>query len=117
MRRSYIFSLLIFLFASICYGTDLTKGSLAGKWIFKYMILDGDIKNKSPVNLTMEFLSDGQVINYSHAGEKTFAKYKIDGSTIIYTDKRGKQNWKLKSFSGNKLHVDHSGAEMFFDRK
>lgn len=107
--------LLSMLLAGIAHGADLSSTSLSGKWTFTHMILDGE--KKVPVNLGMEFLPSGEVVNYSRAGkEKNRGNYVIDQGLITYTDKRGPQRWEVKQFDGDTLIVDHEGAEMFFTR-
>ena len=97
-------------------AADVTPQSLSGKWLFTHMKLDGTIERK--VNRIMEFKSDGVVINYDAVGkESSRATYKIKEGLIVYSDQRGDQKWKVKKFSKEDLHVDHSGAEMFFKRQ
>lgn len=103
------------LLTGIAYAADLSSKTLSGKWTFTHMILDGE--KKVPVNLGMEFLPSGELINYSQGGaEKSRANYVIDQGVIHYTDKRDPQRWEVKQFDGDTLIVDHKGAEMFFTR-
>jgi hypothetical protein len=66
----------------------------------------------------MEFLPDGEVINYDRSGnERSHATFTLNNGVILYVDNRGKQRWKVLDFTGDRLHVDHRGAEMFFERR
>ena len=116
MKR-YFLPLLIFLAASFALdAAELSPQSLSGKWLFTHMKLDGATERK--VNRLMEFKSDGVVINYDAAGkESSRASYKISEGVIVYSDQRGDQKWKVKAFGKENLHVDNSGAEMFFKRQ
>ena len=115
MRR-FTFALIFLLYPGFLPAADISVETLTGKWTFTHMLLDGETKR--PVNLLMEFLADGQVINYDRAGkEKSRATYTVENAEILYSDKRGKQAWKVLEFDGQTLHVDHQGAEMFFERQ
>ena len=104
-------------FLSNANAAELSTEALAGKWNFKYMILDGDTANKRTVNRILEFMPDGKVINYGRDGKKTYAEYKISNGMILYSDEHGDQKWKVESFSKDKLHIDNRGAEMFLERE
>ena len=69
------------------------------------------------LNYKTEFLAAGTAVYYAAAGnQSTRGTYVVEGGTIIYTDEKGEQKWKLVSMNENSLHVDHRGAEMFFKR-
>ena len=102
--------------STLCIASGLSSESLEGKWIFTHILMEGSKEMK--VNRQIEFLSDGLVVNYGVAGnEESRATYEVTGDRIIYIDGNGKQIWKVVSFKENALHVDHSGAEMFFERQ
>ncbi len=109
-----LFFFLFFIFTpALALSLDVTPDALAGKWTFTHMILDGEQTRR--VNKKMEFLPEGEVINFNKDGsEKSRATYTISDSTIVYTDKRGAQPWKIQKFDGKSLHVNHKGADMFF---
>lgn len=70
------------------------------------------------VNVVMDFRPDGKVVNYNSSGEETdVATYELKQGSIVYSDKNGKQKWKLKKFGNGKLVVDHLGAQMFFEKQ
>jgi hypothetical protein len=101
---------------ALCIAAELSSDSLEGKWMFTHILMEGSKEMK--VNRQMEFLSDGMIVNYDAAGnEESRATYEITGDWIIYIDGNGKQKWKVVSFKENALHVDHRGAEMFFERQ
>ena len=94
---------------------ELTAASLQGKWLFARMLLDGTTEMKP--NRQMEFLGDGTVLNYDWEGKVgSRATWELENGRIIYQDQNGRQEWKVISFDGAALHVDHKGAEMFFER-
>jgi hypothetical protein len=94
---------------------ELSAESLAGDWVFMHIIMDGE--RQMTVNRKTQFIADGTVVNYDAAGsEKSRGSFKLEGGTIVYTDEKGKQNWKVISFDSDSLHVNHRGAEMFFER-
>lgn len=96
-------------------AAELSVKSLQGDWIFTHIIMDGERKIK--VNRKTQFLADGTAVNYDAGGyEKSRHSYRVEGNSIIYTDDKGEQNWKLVAFDGDSLHIDHRGAEMFFKR-
>ena len=104
------------LLSTFVSAEELSGDSLAGKWMFTHMVLDGG--SPRTVNQLMEFQSDGAIINYDPAGnEHSRASYTLQSGSIIYTDQRGEQTWKLVEYGGDSLHVDHRGAEMFFTRQ
>jgi len=108
--------LLILLIPIIASATELTISALSGKWEFTHMILDGERERR--VNMLVEFLPDGSAISYDKSGkEKDRTTYLIKDGMILYNGKRGVEKWKVKSFQTDKLYVDHSGAEMFFERR
>ena len=110
-------ALVLFLTApTTSWATELTAESLHGKWMFTHILMDGSREMK--VNNLTEFLPSGSAVFYDSAGnERGRGSYKVSGNTITYTDNKGKQVWKLVSFEVGKLHVDHRGAEMFFERR
>ena len=96
------------------FSLDLSINTLAGKWQFKRIVTE---EYETSVNIQMEFEPDGTVINYAPNGQEIGrGSYKIEGGYIIYTDKNGEQPWEVKAISEDRLHVDHRGAEMFFER-
>lgn len=112
-----VIALAVLLFSSVCLAADLSNESLAGTWNFTHMVLDGDVDNPRPANVIMEFSADGQIVNKYGQGKVTPAEYRIDGDTIIYSDKNGEQRWQVVEYSERKMHVNNSGAEMFFERQ
>lgn len=107
--------LLLALASSTAYAAELSNKSLSGTWKFTHMILDGE--QTVPVKRKMKFLPSGEIINYDRKGEEEGrANYVIEGGYIRYTDKRGKQPWKVIKFEEDTLVVDHKGAEMFFSK-
>ena len=107
---------LVMTSTTLCIGAELSSDSLEGKWMFTHILMEGS--KEMEVNRQMEFLSDGMIVNYDAAGnEESRATYEITGDWIIYIDGNGKQKWKVVSFKENALHVDHRGAEMFFERQ
>jgi hypothetical protein len=80
------------------------------------MVMEGS--QEMQLNMPTEFQADGIVVFYLPTGdEHGRGSYKVDQASIIYTDKNGKQVWKLVAVEDGKLHVDHRGAEMFFERQ
>ena len=112
-----VIALSVLLLNSVCLAADLSNESLAGTWNFTHMILDGDVDNPRPANVIMEFSADGQIVNKYGQDKVTPAEYRIDGDTIIYSDKNGEQRWQVVEYSEGKMHVNNSGAEMFFERQ
>jgi len=115
LRYTLAIPLALALLASPCMAAELSATSLEGTWIFTHIIMDGEREMK--VNRKTQFLADGSLVNYDAAGnEKSRGTYEVTGDTIVYTDDQGIQNWKVLAFDENSLHVDHRGAEMFFER-
>jgi hypothetical protein len=101
--------------ASPAMATELSATSLEGTWMFTHIMMDGERDMK--VNRKTQFLADRSLVHCDAAGnEKARGTYEVTGDTIVYTDDKGKQNRKVLAFDGNSLHVDHRGAEMFFER-
>ena len=97
-------------------SAELTSESIQGKWLFTHILMDGTRDMK--VNNLTEFLPAGSAIFYDSAGqEQSRGTYEVSENAVIYNDDKGQQVWKLVSFEENKLHVDHKGAEMFFERQ
>jgi hypothetical protein len=97
-------------------AADMTQASIQGKWMFTHILMDGT--QEMQVNNPTEFLADGSAVFYDSAGnERSRGTYQVFGDKIVYADAKGKQVWKLVSFEAGKLHVDHRGAEMFFQRR
>ena len=95
---------------------ELSAEALHGKWLYTHILMDGT--REIQVNYLTEFFPDGSVAYFDGAGvEKDRGRYVVSGDAIIYTDEKGEQVWKLVSLSEGKLHVDHRGAEMFFERQ
>ncbi len=114
--RILLYIIFLFLVPVSVYGADLSSDSLTGKWNFTHMILDDE--SIRPVNRLMEFLPEGAIINYDQSGvENSRASYVIKPGVIIYTDKRGEQLWEVILFEEDKLHVNHYGADMFFEKQ
>lgn len=111
---------LIFLFFFLSYtqaqAEDLTKSAIEGKWLFTHIVMEGG--REIQVNQTADFSSDGTVVYYG-AGGNEFSRgtYSVKPDAITYSDTRGEQEWKLVSLQDGKLHVDHRGAEMFFEKQ
>ncbi len=107
--------ILLFL-TSICLSVQISQNNLVGKWTFVYWMEDGDETSKRDINLVMDFKDDGTVV--TEMGKKTGnANYKVEGETIIYSDKRGKQVWKvISSVPGKSFKVNHKGALMYFQK-
>ena len=107
---------LLIVSTTTCIAAELTTDSIEGKWMFTHILMDGTREMK--VNRLMEFLTDGSIVNYDAVGnKKSHASFEISDDNIIYVDSKGKQKWKVISFEENVLHVDHRGAEMFFERQ
>ena len=97
-------------------AAELSASSLEGKWLFTHIIMDGE--REKQINRQTRFFADGSLVYYDAAGnEKTRGSFEVNSNTIVYTDEKGIQNWKVLSFDDNSLHVDHRGAEMFFERQ
>jgi hypothetical protein len=113
----WVISALLFSNVSLAeQAYELTAESLYGKWLFTHILMDGD--REMPVNRPIEFFEDGTVVNYDMQGnEKTRGTFRIEQDTILYEDDNGPQAWKLVSLDEHVLHVDHMGAEMFFNRQ
>ena len=115
LRYAFAMQLALAIFASPCMAAELSARSLEGTWIFTHIIMDGERELR--VNRKMEFLADGSLVNYDAAGnDESRGTYEVTADTIVYTDDKGQQNWKVLAFDENSLHVDHRGAEMFFER-
>lgn len=116
MKKLLLIPALLLSLTSICLGLQITQSELVGQWTFVYWMEDGDETSKRDINLVMDFKDDGTII--TKMGDKTeSANYKVEGETIIYSDKRGKQVWKIISFEpGNSLKVNHKGAIMYFQK-
>lgn len=115
LRYACAIQLALIIFASPCMAVELSAKSLEGTWIFTRIIMDGETELK--VNRKTQFLADGSLVNYDAAGnEKSRGDYEVTADTIVYTDDKGQQTWKVLAFDENSLHVDHRGAEMFFER-
>ena len=116
MKKLFITTYLFLLFSSNVIAENLSTSSLSGKWTFTHMNLDDT--DDRPVNRAIEFLNDGTVINYDASGnKKSNASYTIQGNTIVYQDKQGKQKWLVEKFDKTNLQVDNRGAMMFFERQ
>jgi hypothetical protein len=115
--KTYFLALIIIFFPAFVCAEELTHDALVGKWLFTHMILDGS--SQRPVNQLMEFLPNGVVINYIDAAgdELSRGSYEVEPGKVIYVDKHGTQTWKVVEFNNTMLHVNNSGAEMFFDRQ
>lgn len=116
LQRLILTVLIAFVPAIPAIAAELTADSLQGKWMFTHILMEENREIK--VNRVMEFLPDGTIVNYDPLGnEAGRATYEIAGDRILYEDSNGKQKWQLISFQENALHVDHRGAEMFFERQ
>ena len=112
--KYFVTFILALAIPAIAFSLDLSNSSLAGKWQFKRIVTE---EYETSVNIQMEFKPDGTVINYAPNGQEiSRGSYKIEGGYIIYTDKNGEQPWEVKTIAEDRLHVDHRGAEMFFER-
>ena len=110
-----LLALFLYLPGSAALAEELTEQSIEGKWLFTHIVMEGGREIK--VNQTAEF-SDGTVVYYIAGGnESGRGTYSVDPAAITYTDKKGEQVWKLVSLENGILHVDHRGAEMFFEKQ
>jgi len=116
MKKLLLIPALFLFFTSICLSIQISQSELVGQWTFIYWMEDGDETSKRDINIIMDFKDDGTV--NTNMGNKTeAANYKVDGNTIIYSDKRGKQVWKIISFEpGKSFKVNHKGAMMYFQK-
>jgi hypothetical protein len=97
---------------------ELNLAALEGTWLFSHMLLDGETNRA--VNKFIVFEPDGDVVTYYDPdGKHEFSRatYTVKAGTIVYSDDKGDQNWEVLNFSSDKLHVDHRGAELFFERR
>lgn len=97
---------------------QLTQSTLEGTWLFSHMLLDGETNR--PVNKFLVFEPDGDVVTYHDPdGKHEFSRatYTVQAGSIVYSDDKGDQNWRVLDFSAGKLHIDHRGAELFFERR
>lgn len=108
--------LVTFVYAAALHATDLSNVTISGKWIFTHMLLDGE--THMDVNRLVEFTQGGEAVWYDAGGnKKSLGNYTINAGVIDYVDDNGPQNWKVVEFGEGRLHVDHKGAEMFFQRQ
>ena len=115
-KAIFAFLFLLAAFASPSFATELSAQSLEGTWMFTHIIMDGE--REIQVNRETRFFADGSLVYYDATGNvKTRGTFEASGKTIVYTDEKGEQNWEVMAFDGNSLHVDHRGAEMFFERR
>jgi len=116
MKKLLLLPCILLSFTSICFSAQISQNDLLGEWTFVYWMEEGDETSKRDINIIMDFQKDGSVI--TKMGNKTeSAKYKVEGETILYTDKRGQQVWKIISFDpGKSFKVNHKGAEMYFSK-
>jgi len=99
------------------WASDLSVDELVGKWEFLHWADSGNLDNTHDVGLVMEFMADGTVTTYM-PNKSVTERYQLSGSTIIYSDKRGDQEWKVVSFvPGNTLVVDNFGAVMTLEKR
>lgn len=119
LRRAILapaFLLVTFVYAAALHAADLSNTTISGKWVFTHMLLDGE--TRMDVNRLVEFTQSGEAVWYDAAGiEKSMGNYTINAGVIDYVDTNGSQNWKVVEFREGTLHVDHKGAEMFFQRQ
>lgn len=107
---------LLVTIASTCAAQQFSREDVVGNWTWTHMILEDGPEYK--INETVEFQADGTYIQYDMTGGvRVRANWEISGDMLVYNDKRGEQKWKLVSFEKTKLHFDHAGAEMFFERQ
>jgi len=116
-RAIYSIAVILFLTTSVPGWTaGLTADSVQGQWLFTHILMDGT--REMQVGNRTDFLADGTAVFYDSAGNvRSRGTYRVNNSAIVYTDPKGEQVWKLVSFDKGKLHVDHRGAEMFFERQ
>ena len=113
---SVLVSGLFMMIASTCLADEFIKENVTGTWLFTHMIMDGGSEVK--LNEKVVFGDDGSYTQYLPTGDlRGRGTWEISGDTLNYNDQRGKQKWKLVSFEDGKLHVDHKGGEMFFERQ
>ena len=104
------------LFSSTVIADSLSQEAIQGKWRFTHIVMDGDREVK--VNQTVDFRTDGSAVYYGAGGnESARGSYVVESDAIRYTDNKGEQVWKLLSFEDGRLHVDHRGAHMFFEKE
>lgn len=120
MRRINFKLIAIFFFVAFSSGSamalELSRETLAGKWLFTHMILEEGRESK--VNRVMEFSPLGIITNYGTDGTvQSQASYKIHHGDIMYIDRHGLQTWKIENYTNDELKVDHGGAKMFFTRQ
>ena len=116
MKKLMLIPCLLLSLTSICLSVQISQIDLLGEWTFVYWMEDGDETSKRDINIIMDFQKDGTVITkMSNTTES--AKFKVEGETILYTDKRGQQVWKIISFEpGKSFKVNHKGAIMYFKK-
>jgi len=95
----------------------ISADALSGRWLFTDLVMDQGGR-KMAINQPVEFMADGAVVWYDAAGNaKNRGSFEISAGTINYSDEKGKQKWKVVSFDSDKMHVDHRGAQMYFERR
>ena len=118
MYKLKVVTVLITVLLSACvWASELSMDTLSGEWEFLHWAEKETPEQTHKVGIVMDFKSDGTVL--SEVGDKSVAEaFRIEGDTIIYTGKRGDQNWKLVSFvPGESMVVDNSGSIMTFRKK
>lgn len=107
--------LILFLPYTQAQAENLTDSAIVGKWLFTHIVMEGGREIK--VNQTADFATDGTVVFFlSNGNEFGHGTYSVQPSALTYADKNGEQVWKLVSLENGILHVDHRGAEMFFEK-
>ena len=103
------------IFPVSAFAANLTVDAITGKWLFTRIVMED---REIPVNRFVEFRPDGTAVMYVSKGvNETDASFRIEENTIIYTDGKGAQNWVVVALEENVLHVDHQGAQMFFEKQ
>ena len=111
--KNFLILIVALLLPIIATADDVSADVLAGEWKYVRIVAED---YELDVNTIMEFQPDGIVINYYAPGkELSRGTYEIKGGQIIYSDANGVQPWDVISLTDKKLHVNHRGAEMFFE--
>lgn len=106
------------LSVSLASAAELSMDALQGQWTYTHILME-DGGRKISVNMPAEFRADGTVIFYSAQqpeAETSRGTFVIQGDTVLYSDGKGDQPWRLISIDDENLVVDHRGARMFFER-
>ncbi len=115
-KMSLMIFVLLALFSSVSWATELNNENLVGKWEFVNWAEAETPEDTHAANVVMDFHADGQVFTETPKGE-VIESYKIEDDMIVYHGKRGDQKWKLISFTpGESMVVDNTGTIMTFKK-